>query len=153
MALYLLHPGERVMIGFHDSDGEIEVRFNEDSLEVVTEWADTTGRVGVIYREEFSHPCDDVDGAIIDNPMAPPDPGPAHVLKLSANAVSIPLRDGKAVDEVRTPPDFKDIADQLFDMLSLASDMLGREGDYAMCNMRDRVAELLERVECEVKDK
>ncbi len=53
----------------------------------------------------------------------------------------------------QTPaPDFKDIANQLFDMLY---DVLDPDGatDESLASLRTTACELLERVECEVKDK
>lgn len=48
-----LAPGEKIVVTFAESDGEIEVAFNDISIEVSTDWPDSTGRRGVIYREVF----------------------------------------------------------------------------------------------------
>lgn len=52
----VLQPGESIKVTFADSDGDIEVRFDEDAIRVQTEWADSTGREGIVYEEKFVSP-------------------------------------------------------------------------------------------------
>lgn len=59
MVKIVLSPSESVVVEFADIDGSIEVSFNaatsthEGSITVQTEWEDSSGRVGEIYREDF----------------------------------------------------------------------------------------------------
>lgn len=54
--------GEKITITFAESDGEIEVAFTEIAIEVSTDWPDSTGRRGVIYREVFGGGGEQGDG-------------------------------------------------------------------------------------------
>lgn len=49
----ILKPGETITVGFHESDGEIAVSFEEKSIDVVASLPDTSGRDGLIYQEIF----------------------------------------------------------------------------------------------------
>lgn len=57
-----LNPGEKIEIEFADSDGSINVEFKAFTgtepghILVHTEWKDTSGRVGEIYKEVFGLP-------------------------------------------------------------------------------------------------
>lgn len=53
-----LEPGESVTITFKDSDGDLTIAFNEESITVKTDWPDSTNRQGIIYEEKFSTDID-----------------------------------------------------------------------------------------------
>lgn len=66
-----LTPGERISVTFKEADGEIVVEFNEDNISVHADMADTSGRQGEIYREEFGELpfcITALDGTIVDLP-------------------------------------------------------------------------------------
>ncbi len=57
----ILHPGERLSVQFHETDGEIVVDYDskgDKKLTVETDWPDTQGRAGVIYCEDFNAPLE-----------------------------------------------------------------------------------------------
>jgi hypothetical protein len=49
----VLQPNSAVRIRFEGSDGEIDIGFDDKAIKVHTNWADSTGRKGVIYEERF----------------------------------------------------------------------------------------------------
>ena len=52
----VLKPEEKIEIEFADSDGNIIVEFNADSIRVKSDWPDSENRVGIIYEEIFISP-------------------------------------------------------------------------------------------------
>ena len=52
-----LSPGEQVAVTLEGADGEFIIAFDLEGnkhLTVATDWADTSGRVGAIYDEDFN---------------------------------------------------------------------------------------------------
>lgn len=57
-----LAPGEKITIVFSETDGSVEVEFNETGIVVQTDSPDDNGRSGVIYRETFDINEEDEEG-------------------------------------------------------------------------------------------
>ena len=76
-------PGEAVKVVLRDTDGEFVVDYGGDAITVETDMPDSTGRGGVIYREEFGETSLDVkpNGArrIEESEEEIPSPCNAHV--------------------------------------------------------------------------
>jgi hypothetical protein len=59
----VLSQGQRVVVEFEGTDGQIEVDFDsrgDKKLEVTADIPDTSGRSGVIYCEDFSSTPDEL---------------------------------------------------------------------------------------------
>lgn len=58
--IVILKPGQKVVVQFYESDGQIDVEFSRSAIKVKTDWADQKGRKGVIYNEQFYNPPKEV---------------------------------------------------------------------------------------------
>jgi hypothetical protein len=66
----VLSPGQRVVVEFEGTDGQIGVDFDsqgDSKLEVTADIPDSSGRTGVIYCEDFSRPLGREKVAIYDS--------------------------------------------------------------------------------------
>lgn len=50
MAYTTLQPGDVLDIRLHESDGDMQVRYDRDGIRITTEWEDDQGRSGLIYE-------------------------------------------------------------------------------------------------------
>ena len=58
MVIIKLSPGETIIVGFVESDGEITVAFRETEITVYANLPDASNREGIIYREVFEEPLE-----------------------------------------------------------------------------------------------
>lgn len=49
----VLKKGEQISVVLEDTDGEFIIEYGEESLTVVSDLPDSSGREGEIYREDF----------------------------------------------------------------------------------------------------
>jgi len=50
----VMGPGNRIVIGFEDTDGHISIEYGEKALRVIADLPDSSGREGCVYEENFS---------------------------------------------------------------------------------------------------
>lgn len=72
MAYIVMLPGETLSVQFHEADGEILVKFQEDKIVVETQWQDTKGRGGVLWEDVFYSPkeLEDMGYQIVSPPSS-----------------------------------------------------------------------------------
>lgn len=62
-----LSPGDELVVRFQDTDGEFRIHFDSETyrnaviVEETSDFADSEGRKGILYREDFSNMAEEVD--------------------------------------------------------------------------------------------